>query len=303
MDSTNQALVPVPFEEHPFTQSRISPSNELAIHLHSEFSFQLYCESLFQKVLTIGLSEIPDFLNYHCQQVKNPISWINSLDKLIKVNAELFNGKQAEHRHYKFISQIDIHRFGLQTSSLGSHRHKLLLNNINGFSEKKEYCFKTVKDHLTNLLTHEEKIDFLQDHIFDYRQDSPDFIYTKEKAFDVLCELEIEKLEKKELSQQKAAQRKSKNPSNMMSVAKIKITCNLNYFCDVIFQLINESSSKKGPYLISTPAQMAQFIVQNFVDKDGNEISYASVLTFLDPNRPDKRPKSGKRFNVYNDED
>ena len=301
MSDPVQNIITVNFTEHIWVASGIGQSNEFDLVLESPFSLENYSTAIFRKLFNIRLSQIADLLDYHCLQLSAPVKWLNNLEKLIKLNAVHFTSPELHHRHTKLMIEIDHKRQSFQASSLGNHRRDLLLKNVNGFSDKKAYCFTAVKNQLTDLATHEEKIELLQDQIFEYRQDSPDFVSLKEKPFDVLCELEIEKLEKKELIQQKAAQRKSRNSSAAVPVPKIKLNCNLNYFVDIFFLLSTKKTSSGVPYIDATPMQIANFLDQNFLDKNGDKISQASILTFLDPNRPDKRPKLNKSFRLGDD--
>jgi hypothetical protein len=43
---------------------------------------------------------------------------------------------------------------------------------------------------------------------------------------------------------------------------------------------------------------IAEMIVNTFVDKDGREISLQSVKTILKPSREDKRPNTNKRIDI-----
>jgi hypothetical protein len=50
--------------------------------------------------------------------------------------------------------------------------------------------------------------------------------------------------------------------------------------------------------VISTDKLIANLISNHFLDKNGKAISVKSVLTILEVNRPEKRPKADKRFNL-----
>ena len=292
MTPGKQVLSHVHFDEHPFLLSGNPPPDELAILIDSDFSMSEYCKALFAKIISIGLSEVPLFLRYQCDRVKDPVKWINSLEKLIKLNVDFFDTKHLDHRHYKFISQIDLKRHELQTSLLVNHRTFHLRKSVSSFTEEREYCFRSIKDQLKDYPTYEEKIGFLHDQIFDYREDSLDFVSCKEKPFDVLCELEIEKLEKKESLIQKAEILKSKKSPETMPASKMKINGNVNYLVDVFYQM------KERNILDATPSEIAAIINRGFLDKKGKEIPLSTILTILDPSRVEKRPKEGKRFKM-----
>jgi hypothetical protein len=52
------------------------------------------------------------------------------------------------------------------------------------------------------------------------------------------------------------------------------------------------------PYLLATDKQVAEHISNNYLDRNGKDISVKYVLTILEKNRPEKRPKRDKRFDL-----
>jgi hypothetical protein len=52
------------------------------------------------------------------------------------------------------------------------------------------------------------------------------------------------------------------------------------------------------PFIESTDKQIAEEIASNYVDRNGKEISVKYILTILEKNRPEKRPKRDKGFNL-----
>lgn len=298
MEYQEKEIQSVIFAEHIWKPSDSMQINEFDIIITGPYSYEKYSESLFRKTISIGLSEIAPFLDYQCGLVKAPVSWLNSFEKLIKLNLDFFEDRQSQHRHYKLISQIDLKRHVLQSSELVSHRSFHLRRTVNGFSEDREYSFASVKEQLREIATHEEKIAFLHEQIFDYRQDSPDFVSVKEKPFDVLCELEIEKLEKKESLLQKVNMKTINNLGIEPLHEKIKINGRLNYFVDFYFQLMHEKIVDGKPFLESSNSNIAKMICNNFVDRNGKPISFKTVMTILEVNRIDKRPKDNKRFGL-----
>jgi hypothetical protein len=57
----------------------------------------------------------------------------------------------------------------------------------------------------------------------------------------------------------------------------------------------------KGPSLIdSTQEDLKNFLVNNFLDADGKELSVGTVNTYIRPDRPEKRAKRGDRIELGN---
>ena len=134
------------FAEHVWKPAGQKQTNEFDIFIEEPFSIEKYSTALFNKVYVIGLSEIPKFLEYNLKLVKDPFSWLNALEKLIKVNSKFFNDEDLHHRRSKLISQFDLRRHKLEFDSLITHRTYHLRKTVNGFTEDREYCFSSVKE-------------------------------------------------------------------------------------------------------------------------------------------------------------
>ncbi len=274
----------IPFKEHPYTTNADEAEHLITITL--PFTTQKYCDELFKKLLTIGLSEFAPFLDYQCTNISEPILWLNNLEKLIKVNISAFNTNHLQHRHTKLISQIDIKRHSLQEkNSQQGHKPK---KKVNGFTADKEYSFGHVKDQSVKYETSDEKIAYLQDQIFDYRLNPPEYINQKELHFDKQCELEIERLEKQEVMQQKIKSHKTKT----MSINKLPFNGNLKTLCDVYYKMMHKKNKDGVMMLQCTITQVAEMICNSFCESDGSPLSLSTVKTYLSPSRPESRPKS-----------
>lgn len=301
MRYNKQSLILVHFEEHPFYANDKKRPSELAILLTADFTMADYCQSLFNKVLNIGLSEIHAFLKYHCNLVRDPLKWINSLEKLIKDNKGLFNNDDLLFRRHKFISQFDVHRHRLETDDLVNTRTQDLHETVNGFTDKREYIFSKVLENSIIFVTNEEKIAYLQDQIYEYRQNPPKYIRTSGKHFDELCLSEIDHLHDKEEILLKAEMKRKQSAEAIPPVEKMQITGKLNFFIDIFYQLMHESTYNDKPFLMATDRQIAEYIIRHYIDRNGKTISVKSVMTILEKNRPEKRPKNNKRFNLGED--
>jgi hypothetical protein len=301
MSSKKQSLVLVHFDEHPFYEHGKKRPSEHAILLTAEFTMADYCKALFNKVLDIGLSEIHAFLGYQCKLVRDPLKWINTLEKLIKDNKGLFNNDDLLFRRHKFISQFDVHRHRLESDDLISTRTTDLHEMVNGFTDKKEYIFSKVLEHCHTLETNEEKIAYLQDRIYEYRQNPPKYIRTSGKHFDELCLSEIDHLKDKEEILLKAEMKRKQSTAAIPPVEKMQITGKLNFFIDIFYQLMHELTFNDKPFLMATDRQIAEYISRHYIDRNGKTISVKSVMTILEKNRPEKRPKNNKRFDLGED--
>jgi hypothetical protein len=297
MPTEKQPLVLVQFEEHPFSRSRNRSSSDHVILLTAGFTMADYCQALFTKILTIGLSDLPAFLEYQCKQVKDPEKWLNTLEKLVKDNACSFNTEDLRHRRSKLISEFGFQRKDIK-NILVKKRTEDLKATVSGFSEGKEYNFPEVHAFSDSLKTFEERITYLHGQIYDYNQDQKKYINPKQDSFDELCQSEIDRLSKIEDIRHKEALKRNLENGNSKPVVKKKINGKLNYFIDIFYRLMREMLVDGKPFIESTDKQIAEEIASNYVDRNGKEISVKYVLTILEKNRPEKRPKRDKRFDL-----
>ena len=291
MNDSSTFSKPICFAEHICVPTGQKTTNLYDIVLDPIYTPPDYAEALFTKILTIGLHEISPFLDYHCEKLLAPAKWLKSLEKLIDGNLMTFNTPKLKPRYKELILQINDKRYLLQTESIGNHRQKLLSSITKDKNIKKVFCFTKVKEQLCNYSTHEEKIAFLQNCLFEYRQESSSI-----EPFDVLLELEIQRQ-----SENQKLQEITKVKTSIKSVSiteKMKINCKLNYFVDIFFQLMHKILIGDKTFLVASNRQIATIISQNFIDKRGQPITFKSVMTVLEYNRNEKRPHKDRKFNL-----
>lgn len=286
MYSINNLTI-IKFQEHPFQKP--PSSNPLAIVLQGNYSHEKYAKAVFQMLTTIGLSELPLFLTYHCERVRKPAIWLNNLEKLIKVNAHLFNNHEEQHRRVKLISQIDITRHSLN----GIHVRHTVNEHINGYNAQKQFSFITVKNHIETLDSPEEKIIYLENQIFDYQQSPPEFIKTTLPAFDKQCEIEIERIKRYVKRTTKKSAETAKSEATMR---KLPFNGPLKVLCDIYYKMMTKKVKGGKPILLWSIAQATEHICNNYCEPDGTPLSPSTVRTYLSSSKPENRPKGETEF-------
>lgn len=74
---------------------------------------------------------------------------------------------------------------------------------------------------------------------------------------------------------------------------------NINKLVDIFYQLSEElKSGNKDPLIKTSKKNLAKFIVNNFVDKEGHNLKIQTVYTILKETRPEKRPSLDKRIKI-----
>jgi hypothetical protein len=80
---------------------------------------------------------------------------------------------------------------------------------------------------------------------------------------------------------------------------KIKWLCKTNVLATLFYDMLN--GQDKGPSLIdSAQEDLKNFLVNNFLDADGNELSVDTVNTYIRTDKPGKRAKIDDRIELGN---
>src|SRR5690606_18355391 len=100
----------------------------------------------------------------------------------------------------------------------------------------------------------------------------PKLVDPSEIPFDQKCSIEIEKIERLEQLKKRTAQRTA--ILNGKSVKeKIPIRGHLNILVDAFYQMLHEKKANGLPYIDATSTEITNFIVEHFLDKDGQPLS------------------------------
>lgn len=281
-----------PFVEHPFVD--VAQFDACAYDLtifeegqasnfliKGQFNKVQYCKCLLHKLFSIPKSKIKPFIQYQCDKMQEPIVWLNKLEKLIDLNRELFTTKDQVIKFEKALMIIEVMRDVIEQKS---QTIDIKFNFLKLKSDIKEYQY-------------EEKISCLMEAQADYLQNKPKLIDPTEISFDEKCTIEIEKIEKLEQLKKRVPERIAML-NGKIARKKIPIRGNLNVLVDAFYQMLHEKKANNLPYLNTTATEITIFIVENFVDKDGQPISASTVRTMLSPNKPEKRPKNDNKINL-----
>lgn len=297
-----------PFVEHPIVDVAHYDAGEFDISIFEEgqpsnflnkskFNLEQYCKCLLHKLFTIQKSKIKPFIQYQCDKMQEPIVWLNKLEKLIDLNRELFTTKDQVIKFEKSLMIIEVMRDVIEQKKQTPDSK---FNFVKLKSDIKQYSY-------------EEKVSYLMEAKTEYLQNKPKIIDVNETPFDEKINLELDliksqqKLNKKqntsnnqEVNSPKSPTKNTKSPTDSCrtSVGLFQFNCQTNIFVDVFFQLTKEISVDGKPLLNAGFNELAQFITDNFIDKNGNPLSLNTVKTILNTSRPEKRPSSEKRINL-----
>jgi hypothetical protein len=237
---------------------------------------------LLRKLFSLNKSKIKPFIQYQCEQLADPFVWLNKFEKLIDLNRELFTTKEQNIKIEKALVVIELIRQDIEN---------------NKFNKATRFDFDRVKGKLKQYSTPEEQLSYLYESQAEYMQNKPKLVDPSEIPFDQKCNIEIEKIERLEQLKKRTAQRTAVM-NGKSTKEKIAIRGHLNILVDAFYQMLHEKKANGLPYIDASASEITDFIVNNFVDKDGHPISESTVRTMLSPNKPEKRPKNDNRINL-----
>lgn len=278
-----------PFIEHPIVDISQFDAHEFDITIFEEeqpsnflnggiFQKELYCKCLLHKLFTLAKSKIKPFIKYQCDQMKEPIIWLNKFEKLIDLNRDLFDDKDQVIRFDKALMVIELYREMIE-------KEEAQPNN--------KFSLEKVKTKLKDYNSYEDKLSYLCEMETEYKQLRPPVLNPHAVPFDEQINLEIEKLTKQETLKEKARAKGIVTATTANTKPLIKLNCNLNYFVDIFYQLSQEKQQ-----LDCTLKDLAAYIASGVIDKEGNPVSVDSVYSMLKPSNFEKRPKGHSRFKL-----
>ena len=268
------------------------------IIVEDKITIQSYCNALIAKILELKQSQFPAFIDYQFNQVKNPEIWICKLEKLLANNEAFFSSKTAMSRYNKLYFLIEKKRTELQSLRVKEPVVKTPKKFINAESEDRYFSFYEIKKQLEKINDDNQKILLLTKEMFEYQQANIEFINQKTPFYDAQCTKEIENiyaLQKIQAAIEEAQKLKLSSPKPNK---KLKFNGNLNQLVDMFYQLNRELFIDGKPYIDENTNDLADWIVNSFLDKEGKEISPLTVKTILKPSKEDKRPNTHKRLDI-----
>lgn len=265
-----------------------------------EPTLENYCIALLEKVFTIPQSQLPEFITYQIQLNSDGTTWLNKFEKLLANNEELFITQKALSRFNKLYNIIEKKRTELQASSVKEIKQPTPKRFINADAEDRYFSFFEVKQHVEKMESFNDKILYLNEEIFEYRQADIISINNKLQPYDQQCVQLIEKLQTLRKMRSEIEKEKELEQTNKQTIKKLKFNGNLNQLVDIFYQLSRELFVDGKSFIDASNGDIVNMIVNNFIDKDNNEISPQTVETILKPSRGDKRPKTHKRIDLDN---
>lgn len=145
----------------------------------SAFPMTEYCSALLQKVCTLSNAHLRGFISYQLQLIKDPASWLNALDELIVLNAEVFDNKMLLLKAEKAMLIIE---FSLQDLRKTNYR------------STHTFDFEKIRYHLQNIASPEEQIIHLFNLRAEYLQNPSPPLQPGEIPFDQKIMIEVDKI-------------------------------------------------------------------------------------------------------------
>jgi hypothetical protein len=287
-----------PFVELLAVPTALAKNPLFDIIVEDKITIQNYCNALIAKILELKQSQFPAFIDYQFNLVKNPEVWICKLEKLLANNEAFFSSKTAMSRYNKLYFLIEKKRTELQSSKVKEPLIKTPKKFINAESEDRHFSFYELKKQLDNINDDNQKILLLTKEMFEYQQANIEFINQKTPFYDAQCTKEIENIYALQKIQVAIEEAQKLKLSSLIPTKKIKFNGNLNQLVDMFYQLNRELFIEGKPYIDANTNDLAAWIVNSFLDKEGKEISPLTVKTILKPSKEEKRPNTHKRLDI-----
>ncbi len=266
------------------------------IIIEGKVNTQNYCNALIAKILELKQSQFPLFIDYQFNLVKNPEVWICKLEKLLANNEAFFSSKTAMSRYNKLYFLIEKKRTELQAARVVRTKPKTPKRLINANSDDRYFSYYEVKNHIETLSDFSEKLIYLTQEAFAYKQADKFSINTTLQAYDEQCNHQIEHLQtlRKMRSEYDKEQQEKLNNAKLAIAPTLKIRLNgpINILTDAYKQMMNDVKPNGKPYIEHKIKDIAKFICDNYVDENGNELSMLTIQTYLSPTRTDKNPNN-----------
>jgi hypothetical protein len=287
-------LTPFPEFTSVTTSQSLNPVFDIIID--ENVNLENYCIVLIQKVFDLPQSKFGLFINYQTELVKDELKWINKFEKLITLNEELFSDKKVFCRYNKMYHCIDKKRDELQIINSKRNSKSTPKRLINADAEDRYFSFHEVKEHVEKINDFNEKLIYLTEEIFEYKQAEIISKNSKLMDYDYQCNQLIEKLQTIRRMKTDFEKEKAQNENNLGPTENPKIKRQLNGPINIVTnafkQMMVNIKTNGKPYIQYKIKDVAQFICDNFVDEYGQPLSQATIQTYLSPNRTDKDPNS-----------
>lgn len=251
-----------------------------------------YCQQLIYRSFSITHSQIPDFICHHCKLVKDPVPWLNKLEKLLSVNDELFSSARNQNRYMKFMVSIETKRNKILDENAKTAKTKPAKKYINAESEDRYFSFYELKKTLEGMCCDDSKIILLTKEKFDYQQSTIEFLNIHTLEFDKQCDKEIEHILALKALEAEMAKKSAAIETSQIVCEKIRLHGPLNIITNAFKQMMTSVQPTGKPYIQKRIKEMAHFIAENFADENGNPLSKDTLQTYLSPGRNDKDPNS-----------
>lgn len=286
------------FTEYVAVNEKQSTNKKLDIIITTPITLENYCEALFKRIITLNYLDYGPFLKHQTDQTQSPIIWLEELGQFLSTNEEIFIEKRLLHRYDKIHSCIEIQKDLIKSRLIKIAKFSPPKRYINAESEERYFSFYEIKKQIDAFDDDNQKILLLTNEKHEYQQANIEFINQKLPLFDVQCSKEIKQIYELQSIKSTIEKFKPSTSEPMHKTNKLQFNCNVNQFVDIFYQMSREIVIEGKPMVEGNINDIAEMIVNTFIDKEGKELSPLSVKTILQPSREDKRPNTNKRIDI-----
>lgn len=149
--------------------------------------------------------------------------------------------------------------------------------------KKQALYLKTIYKTLNSLILYAERLDYINKYIF---------------VANCLKDLKAELLDKYNVPDDTESQKQINLSSSPQSSYKLQWMGKSKVLITLFYDLYSNVENGGEPLIKATKDQIKNFLLNNFIEKDGQHLSASSIDTLLTPSKEDKRALKGDRIDT-----
>lgn len=300
MESNEIKIQTAKFVELVGIHSTQTSYSEFDLVLDQGVNLEYYCLTLLNKTFDLPQPKLNLFINHQLSIVQDKIKWLSKFEKLLEFNEDIFIRRKQTTKFNKLFQIISKKRAELEPVRVRQIKCLTHKRFINADSEDRHFSFHEVKDYIETFTDFNDKIIFLTEEIFEYKQADIISMNNKLQPYDEQCNQLIEKLQtiRKMKSDYELEQNHNttQNNTNQKINIKLQLCGPTNILINAFKQMMVNVRPNGKPYLDYRIKEIAYFINENFVDEYGKPLSLSTIQTYLSPNRIDKDPNNESKI-------
>ena len=233
------------------------------------FSFEHYCQAIFDKLLELSICVVDDFIEHQLQMKESPLVWLGCLQSLLRKNKPMLLDLDEEQK-YKDIMLI-VRDKCLQLSEKQTNELRVLIEEYRHMN----YNINKVKREVEGIHCFEQKYTYLLEQKTHYLQNRPYFLGEESIPFDKLIDFEMEKARQEEQIRMARAMHE-----HIPKTADCRFQTDMSIpELTLLFRMLIDTGLLR---LMANKTSFFKFIADHFETRNSKDISWRSVRNHYD---------------------